>query len=546
MGCEVNTRRKISNKREKYNNTKYMLIAKKSIFQKILLSTLCLLFSASILLAQTYEDVVYLKNGSIIHGIIIEQVPNESLKIKSGQNLFVYKMEEVQKIVKQEVAPIVNHPSQTRQSSPSVLDAENYLRAKMEKESKGLLRFINFEKINGVHSNHGTPSYEMEYKLTFQPIQSVLKGILFGTSNWDDFKVSAMGSNYVPSSDPGIYQLANVHPLQQQYFREYNSRQGMIITGAIIYTLTDNGWRIDKNDARNIQISATNFFADKKNENVDLNNLSANEKYTTGNSVFLSTKNHPFGTNDWLALSDTIDFLGNSNKVNTKELSHRIRYAFASHANMKQISRDSLNKAPDSLISRYKIIINSIDVTKESGYTYPNNTLYMGHKAKITFTVKVRFGNGKNYEKTMDVQGGDPKIDSEPAMALDRAYVQFCEMVNVFQSWFFFIHTTNYTIIEEKRNGTVQKVRVTDVAPYIDKRVFYSALFFTDYEIQKDGSYIMKDWIAKADIIDMKKYTGSVADLKVYEGGQKIRQAITEGKTVHVMFMPTAIVKNYK
>jgi len=50
-----------------------------------------------------YEDVVYLKNGSIIHGMIIEQVPNVSIKIKSGPNVFVYKMEEIEKITREEV-----------------------------------------------------------------------------------------------------------------------------------------------------------------------------------------------------------------------------------------------------------------------------------------------------------------------------------------------------------------------------------------------------------------------------------------------------------
>jgi len=54
--------------------------------------------------AQTnYEDVVYLKNGSIIHGIIIEQVPNISIKIKSGPNVFFYKMEEIEKFTKEEI-----------------------------------------------------------------------------------------------------------------------------------------------------------------------------------------------------------------------------------------------------------------------------------------------------------------------------------------------------------------------------------------------------------------------------------------------------------
>lgn len=59
---------------------------------------LCCCFS---LQAQTYTETVYLKNGSIINGIIVEQIPNESLKIKTKDgNLFVFQMDEVAKITK--------------------------------------------------------------------------------------------------------------------------------------------------------------------------------------------------------------------------------------------------------------------------------------------------------------------------------------------------------------------------------------------------------------------------------------------------------------
>ena len=63
----------------------------------------CLTFSATF--AQNgYEDVVYLKNGSVIHGMIIEQVPNVSIKIQTvDRNIFVYKMEEVEKMTKEPV-----------------------------------------------------------------------------------------------------------------------------------------------------------------------------------------------------------------------------------------------------------------------------------------------------------------------------------------------------------------------------------------------------------------------------------------------------------
>lgn len=64
-----------------------------------------LLFSiiASVSFGQTnYQDVVYLKNGSIIRGLIIEQVPNASIKIETAdRNVFVFQMGEIEKITKE-------------------------------------------------------------------------------------------------------------------------------------------------------------------------------------------------------------------------------------------------------------------------------------------------------------------------------------------------------------------------------------------------------------------------------------------------------------
>ena len=52
--------------------------------------------------AEELQDVVYLKNGSIIRGTIIEQVPNESLKILTGDgSIFVYEMSQIQKMTKE-------------------------------------------------------------------------------------------------------------------------------------------------------------------------------------------------------------------------------------------------------------------------------------------------------------------------------------------------------------------------------------------------------------------------------------------------------------
>ena len=62
-----------------------------------------LLCSALFTSAQVMQDVVYLKNGSIIRGTIIEQVPNKSLKIKTNDgSVFVYEINDVEKITKEE------------------------------------------------------------------------------------------------------------------------------------------------------------------------------------------------------------------------------------------------------------------------------------------------------------------------------------------------------------------------------------------------------------------------------------------------------------
>lgn len=48
-----------------------------------------------------YNDIITLKNGSVINGKIIEQMPNVSVKVEmQDKNIIVYKNEEIEKITK--------------------------------------------------------------------------------------------------------------------------------------------------------------------------------------------------------------------------------------------------------------------------------------------------------------------------------------------------------------------------------------------------------------------------------------------------------------
>ena len=96
----------------------------KAFFLYILVSALS--FPQCSKAQSAYEDVVYLKNGSIIRGTIVEQIPNESIKIQSDRNLFVFKMDEVLKITKEEV--VIPAEKKAKRSvaakAPESIDAE--------------------------------------------------------------------------------------------------------------------------------------------------------------------------------------------------------------------------------------------------------------------------------------------------------------------------------------------------------------------------------------------------------------------------------------
>ena len=70
-----------------------------------------ILFIGNNLIAQTnYRDIVYLKNGSIIKGIVLEQIPNVSLKMETSDgNIFVFEMKDVEKITKEEITGITKN-----------------------------------------------------------------------------------------------------------------------------------------------------------------------------------------------------------------------------------------------------------------------------------------------------------------------------------------------------------------------------------------------------------------------------------------------------
>jgi hypothetical protein len=106
---------------------------------------------------QTMEEVVYLKNGSIIRGIIIEQVPNRTIKIQTADgNLFVYDVDEIEKLTKEPVFRGRN-PAVRGRPQPAVPDAP---------EDKRAGRFSGMIQYAGLAVQHISSSDDVAYLKT--------------------------------------------------------------------------------------------------------------------------------------------------------------------------------------------------------------------------------------------------------------------------------------------------------------------------------------------------------------------------------------------
>lgn len=70
--------------------------------------------------AQAMEDVVYFKNGAVLHGQVLEQWPGVSIKIQSHDGtVHAYRMSDVSKIVKFELPPDSSAPALAAPPLPS-------------------------------------------------------------------------------------------------------------------------------------------------------------------------------------------------------------------------------------------------------------------------------------------------------------------------------------------------------------------------------------------------------------------------------------------
>lgn len=160
----------------------------------------------------SYQDVVYLKNGGIMRGLIIEQIPNKSIKLQTAdKNVFVYQIDEIEKMTKE--------LNQTPISTPKIkkISQHGYLLLVEEGVALGVgdygrdfnkLSIINGYKFNSYISLGGGTGFRYCFnsKDIYLPIFVDFR-VNFSSKRVTPYASVALGSTYNLSSQgetPGV------------------------------------------------------------------------------------------------------------------------------------------------------------------------------------------------------------------------------------------------------------------------------------------------------------------------------------------------------
>lgn len=370
-----------------------------------------LTFSLGLLSAQSnYEDVVYLKNGSVIHGIIIEQIPNKSIKIKSGSNIFVYNITEVEKMTKEEISSSNNQES----NSVSKYDEnglKEYLITKLKNESSGNLKFIDFQKTNGSSKMiNGQDYYEIWFTFSFQPTKTVYKA---GNSQLNAFMSGGLWSTFkVDLQKVGGYDAVLISNADQ---KPYQINQIITLSGKAELRKTEQTWLI-----QSLSFNKEVLSADAAGIARSLNISSSIKE---GDSYFLLRDVPITGSSYFM-----FPAVKSSASGAIADLAKSVVYkSLSGFKRGKTITVDDFNN--ETSLEKWMI---SMDITKtsnthKSGKMLITNTAYSGYECEIEMEWKMtkQSDPSESFAGKITVKTGIPSDNKTEQKALESAIRKF-------------------------------------------------------------------------------------------------------------------------
>ena len=162
-----------------------------------------------------YEDVIYLKNGSVIRGIILSEIPSDTLRVRTqGGSEFVYNWSDVLKITKEAA----------RQSQ--LPTKQNIY---IQKKSPGVALALSFLIVGGGQfytENHGNGAAHLIVGIIcFSMIVGAVEDNDLGRDIDDDDAIGAIGMLIGLSN--WIYSIVTAPGQAEAYNEKYRRAQGL-------------------------------------------------------------------------------------------------------------------------------------------------------------------------------------------------------------------------------------------------------------------------------------------------------------------------------
>jgi hypothetical protein len=201
-----------------------------------------------------YNEVIYLKNGSIVKGKILEMRINEYVKFKTfDDNLWVFKYDDIEKFEMEKINEFHYKPDSLKQN---YLQSDiGFMIGTVANEMKAPLSFLtsyNFQLTNSLFWETGT-GLEF-YQMTYIP---VITGLRIAPL-YSNFSIYFQGGLTFPINEKGTINQV-----------EYKFKYGYLINPGISYTFRNTekaefvislGYRFQKTDAERVTPDASSYY----------------------------------------------------------------------------------------------------------------------------------------------------------------------------------------------------------------------------------------------------------------------------------------------
>lgn len=329
-----------------------------------------LFFTCLCLNAQTkVTDILYLKNGTILKGSIIEMNPTSGIKIRTSEGAILdIRMDDIDKSEREQFIG----KEITQETSSDVTDEvlENHF-LNFFQENRKALKLIGVSKTNGINREiMGQKIRAIEYELIFEATQDLFISDM----------MSINGSGFVKDFSYLTKQPQGWDSFLNSGSKKLEKNQRVSASGVVNFEETDNGWRANSFTNKNYKVVETGYLTpsialqleERKEKSIAILITQLDWKYTDSDPVlfeynYYNTQNVPyFSYGNSKYKIQTLDNYNNRNDV-ASDIQNTFYEAINSTNRDSKSSDDIYDLSKNK--SSYNFLIEKVDfIFYETGY----------------------------------------------------------------------------------------------------------------------------------------------------------------------------------